>query len=252
MTLPNFLHILSFFPTMMATSHPHRAGRPQPLFRTDSSAQTHPISFSTSNTMLFRLQTVKTTHRPRVTPSGASAVRRRAVEATRRAGRPQPLFPTSSSAQTQSISFSTSETMLFRLQTVRTAHRLRKTPRARRARHAVRRRAVAATFPRSPAIFFARSEPDDSRVEHGRLGRAAHRRGIGDRRSRGPRPAGRACDVRARHTLSLPRPRHHRRAGRPAARARRPAAPQPPRHRRRPSGDAVRRPLTFVSFSIYS
>ena len=28
----------------------------------------------------------------------------------------------------------------------------------------MRRRAVAATFPRSPAIFFARSEPADSRV----------------------------------------------------------------------------------------
>ena len=41
-----------------------------------------------------------------------------------------------------------------------------------------------------------------------------------------------------------------RRSGRPAARARRPAAPQPPRHRRRPSWDAVRHTLIFVSFSI--
>ena len=67
---------------------------------------------------------------------------RRAVAATRRAGRPEPLFPSSSSAKTHPISFSTSDTMLFRLETARTAHRLRKTPLARRARHAVRRRVV--------------------------------------------------------------------------------------------------------------
>ena len=56
----------------MATPPPSRAGGPQPLFSPNSSTRTHPISFSTSDAMRLCLETVRTAHRPRETPSGAT------------------------------------------------------------------------------------------------------------------------------------------------------------------------------------
>ena len=147
--------------------------------------------------MRFRLQTVRTAHCPRETPRARHAMHRRAVAATRRAGRPQPLFPSSSSAKTHPISFSTSDTILFCLETARTGSLPRETPSGSPGCVTRAPSRHCGVIAHSAVAVFARREPRRQPFVRGNPSWpagvcGAHVRGIRDRRPRDPRPAGRA------------------------------------------------------------